>query len=96
MAQKHTEFAAIQICDGMTSTDLRRELSRLCHVHHIYLSNILWQLVLCHNPKLTHQRNQESLSKTLCAFCSFLCWRKCILVLWKTCLWNLMETLQRD
>lgn len=40
-AQKHIEFAAIQICDEMTSTDLMRELSRLCHVYHIYVSNIL-------------------------------------------------------
>lgn len=52
--------------------------STLCHVYHIYVSNILWQLVLCHNHKQTHQRAGISHKDTLHIQLFILCWRKCI------------------
>lgn len=57
-------------CTDLWWGDLYRSYvwaERLCHVHYIYVSNILWQLVLCHNHKQTHQ-SLKICHKDTCAF----------------------------
>lgn len=103
-AQKHIEFAVIQICDEMTSTDLLwAEQKAHCVMFIISMCQIycdsLFDVIITNR----HIKEQESLTKTLHIQLFILCWRRRCIFLYsdlckqgKTCLWYLMETLQRD